>query len=166
MVELGFDPFFVPSGVPNLLKISQKRLTSICLENNDSKQEMPLINIIFISDLTMCTIICTVRTVLWYIMSLAGTLMILISLLTQKWVDGRLSAVSLSSLGKLILSQVQNHVFLTSLPFPENVKDAAKGIFDTVTSDEIENINDMGKALEKNLGLFGILKTCMVSFLL
>ena len=78
---------------------------------------MPLINIIFISDLTMCTIICTVRTVLWYIMSLAGTLMILISLLTQKWVDGRLSAVSLSSPGKLILSQAQNHVFLTSLPF-------------------------------------------------
>lgn len=61
----------------------------------------------------MCVIICTVRTVLWYIMSLAGTLLILISLLTQRWVDGRLSAVSLSSPGKLILNEAKNHVFLT-----------------------------------------------------
>jgi len=89
----------------------------------------------------MCVIICTVRTVLWYIMSLAGTLLILISLLTQRWVDGRLSAVSLSS--------------------PENAVDAVSGLINNVINDEISGLDDMGKLVEKNLGLFGILKTCM-----
>lgn len=35
----------------------------------------------------MCTLIVTIRTVLWYVMSLAGTLMILVACFTDRWLD-------------------------------------------------------------------------------
>ena len=35
----------------------------------------------------MCTLIVTIRTVLWYVMSLAGTLMILVAMFTNRWLD-------------------------------------------------------------------------------
>merc|ERR1712223_1290759 len=50
-----------------------------------------------ISQLVMCTIICTVRTVLWYVMSIAGTLMILVALFTNKWLEGKVSVSNLNS---------------------------------------------------------------------
>ena len=51
----------------------------------------------------MCTIICTVRTVLWYVMSLAGTLMILVALFTNKWLEGHAGLSNfISSVGKLL----------------------------------------------------------------
>merc|ERR1711944_103817 len=42
-------------------------------------------------DVIMCTIICTMRTVLWYVMSIVGTLLILVALFTDKWLDGKLA---------------------------------------------------------------------------
>ena len=45
----------------------------------------------------MCTIIVTIRSVLWYVMSLAGTLMILVALFTNRWLDGTYTASSLGS---------------------------------------------------------------------
>jgi hypothetical protein len=48
----------------------------------------------------MCTCIVTIRTVLWYVVSLAGTLMILVALFSNKWLEGSLSATNLSSSGK------------------------------------------------------------------
>lgn len=47
----------------------------------------------------MCTCIVTIRTVLWYVVSLAGTLMILVALFTNKWLEGTLSPTNLSSAG-------------------------------------------------------------------
>ena len=106
----------------------------------------------------MCTIICTVRTVLWYIMSLAGTLMILVSLLTNKWVEGHLSTVNFESVGKLILKDENKHVLISHL-ISENVADTVSGIFDNVKNGDIDSIQDAGKLAEKNIGLF---KDCMV----
>ncbi len=45
----------------------------------------------------MCTVIVTIRAVLWYVMSLAGTLMILVALFTNKWLEGKNSLSSVSS---------------------------------------------------------------------
>jgi len=86
----------------------------------------------------MCTIICTVRTVFWYIMSLVGTLLILVSLLTNKWVEGQIGPNSLNS--------------------AESVMDTAVGIFNEATSGDIKGVEDLGKLAEKNVGLF---KDCM-----
>ena len=36
----------------------------------------------------MCTIIVTIRTVLWAVMTIAGSLMILVSLFTNRWLIG------------------------------------------------------------------------------
>ena len=36
----------------------------------------------------MCTIIVTIRTVLWAVMTIAGSLMILVSLFTDRWLIG------------------------------------------------------------------------------
>ena len=36
----------------------------------------------------MCTIIVTIRSVLWAVMTIAGTLMILVSLFTNRWLIG------------------------------------------------------------------------------
>lgn len=71
-------------------------------------------------------------------MSLAGTLMILVSLLTNKWVEGHLSTVNFESV--------------------ENVADTVSGIFDNVKNGDIDSIQDAGKLAEKNIGLF---KDCM-----
>ena len=48
----------------------------------------------------MCTIIVTIRTVLWYVMSLASTLFILVALFTNRWLEGTYSASVLTSKGK------------------------------------------------------------------
>jgi hypothetical protein len=45
----------------------------------------------------MCTIIVTIRAVLWYVMSLAGTLMILVAMFTNKWLEGKVGVTNLSS---------------------------------------------------------------------
>ena len=45
----------------------------------------------------MCTIIVTIRSVLWYVMSLAGTLMILVALFTNRWLEGTISATNFGS---------------------------------------------------------------------
>jgi hypothetical protein len=52
----------------------------------------------------MCTIVVTIRSVLWYVMSLAGTLMILVALFTNKWLEGELRATNLQSACKSILA--------------------------------------------------------------
>ncbi|TRY77150.1 hypothetical protein TCAL_00068 [Tigriopus californicus] len=45
----------------------------------------------------MCTIIVTIRTVLWYVMSLTATLLILVSLFTDRWLIGTFSTTSLTN---------------------------------------------------------------------
>lgn len=50
----------------------------------------------------MCTIIVTIRTVLWYVMSLAGTLMILVSLFNNKWLEGTYGLSNLSSKDSIV----------------------------------------------------------------
>lgn len=72
----------------------------------------------------MCTIICTVRTVLWYVMSVAGTLMILVSLFTNKWLQGT-----------------------------PNVSNAVAAL-DTITDTAKNFLDDGQVTLERNVGLF------------
>ena len=50
----------------------------------------------------MCTIIVTIRTVLWYVMSLASTLFILVALFTNRWLEGTYSASVLTSKGEQV----------------------------------------------------------------
>ena len=50
----------------------------------------------------MCTIIVTIRAVLWYVVSLAGTLMILVSLFTNRWL------INNSAVGKVESSVADN----------------------------------------------------------
>lgn len=76
----------------------------------------------------MCTIICTVRTVLWYVMSVAGTLMILVALFTNKWLEGELTPTSLTS--------------------PEGALDAVTGLANNVFDGKVADV------LEKDVGLF------------
>lgn len=76
----------------------------------------------------MCTIIVTIRSVLWYVMSLAGTLMILVALFTNKWLEGELRTTNLAS----------GSGFL----------DAVKGIGSTIMDGDPKNI------MERNVGLF------------
>ena len=71
----------------------------------------------------MCTIIVTIRSVLWYVMSLAGTLMILVALFTNRWLDGTFTATNLGSVRNLektaldVFDSVSNNqVSLTMLP--------------------------------------------------
>ena len=52
----------------------------------------------------MCTIIVTIRSVLWYVMSLAGTLMILVALFTNRWLDGAFTATSFGSINNIAKS--------------------------------------------------------------
>lgn len=86
----------------------------------------------------MCTIICTVRTVLWYVMSIAGTLMILVALFTNRWLEGHLSPGSLTSSVEGALDAVTN--------FGTNVIDG-----------------HLSDALERNVGLFMNCKVCLSS---
>ena len=77
----------------------------------------------------MCTIIVTIRSVLWYVMSLAGTLMILVALFTNKWLEGSISA--------------------------SNMQDSAEGLLNTVTG--IGNTvmdGNIKEAFDNNVGLF------------
>merc|ERR1711937_444287 len=46
---------------------------------------------------TMCTIIVTIRTVLWAVMTIAGSLMILVSLFTDRWLIGKASPDSVAN---------------------------------------------------------------------
>merc|ERR1711944_301967 len=57
-------------------------------------------------DVIMCTIICTMRTVLWYVMSIVGTLLILVALFTNKWLEGKMTAKNLSSVDSFIDSTI------------------------------------------------------------
>lgn len=57
----------------------------------------------------MCTIIVTIRTVLWYVMSLAGTLMILVALFTNKWLD-RSTPTNFKEFGEAAISAGKNLV--------------------------------------------------------
>jgi len=65
----------------------------------------------------MCTIIVTIRSVLWYVMSLAGTLMILVALFTNRWLDGTFSATNLSSV--------------------RNIGETAINVFDSVSNNQL-----------------------------
>ena len=42
----------------------------------------------------MCTIIVTIRSVLWAVMTIVGTLMILVALFTNRWMRGRESGIN------------------------------------------------------------------------
>lgn len=76
----------------------------------------------------MCTIVVTIRAVLWYVMSLAGTLMILVALFTNKWLEGELRASNLQSASGFL--------------------DTMKGIGETIRDGDVKN------ALDRNVGLF------------
>ena len=47
----------------------------------------------------MCTIIVTIRSVLWAVMTIVGTLMILVALFTNRWLQGRETG-RITSVGK------------------------------------------------------------------
>ena len=49
-----------------------RRVSLTCVSQNRQKDKM-------------CTLIVTIRTVLWYVMSLAGTLLILVACFTDRW---------------------------------------------------------------------------------
>ena len=76
----------------------------------------------------MCTCIVTIRAVLWYVVSLAGTLMILVALFANKWLEGEISATNLASAG--------------------NILDTVSGIGQTVADGDLRN------ALTRDVGLF------------
>lgn len=76
----------------------------------------------------MCIMICTVRTVLWYVMSIAGTLMILVALFTNKWLEGRLGVSNLNS--------------------AESALSTLQGLTNTVLDGDVQDV------LERNVGLF------------
>ena len=48
----------------------------------------------------MCTVIVTIRAVLWYVTSLVGTLLILVSLFSDRWMVGTPSLSNVSSGGE------------------------------------------------------------------
>ena len=76
----------------------------------------------------MCTVIVTIRSVLWYVMSLAGTLMILVALFTNKWLEGSIGATN----------------FISS----ENIIDTASDLATKVTDGDFQNL------AERDIGLF------------
>lgn len=76
----------------------------------------------------MCTIIVTIRSVLWYVVSLAGTLMILVALFTNKWLEGQVTGSNFQSV--------------------DGIFQVAKGIGQTVMDGDIKNV------IDKNAGLF------------
>jgi len=80
----------------------------------------------------MCTIICTVRTVLWYVMSIAGTLMILIALFTNTWLEGQIGTT--------------------------NLLNSASGFLDTVS--DVGNQLSKGNIGEVTLRKIGLFKDC------
>ncbi|XP_023342914.1 LHFPL tetraspan subfamily member 2 protein, partial [Eurytemora carolleeae] len=81
----------------------------------------------------MCTIIVTIRSVLWAVMTIVGTLMILVALFTNRWLQGRETG-RITSVGQAMDSfmNIANNV--------ENViKDGEGGL---------------GSVLDKNIGIF------------
>ena len=58
----------------------------------------------------MCMIMVTIRSVLWSVMTIAGTLMILVSLFTNRWLQGP-TETSLEGLGNQVSSKLQFSVF-------------------------------------------------------
>ena len=52
----------------------------------------------------MCTIIVTIRTVLWAVMTIAGSLMILVSLFTNRWLIGGFRVPTDSSSAESVFS--------------------------------------------------------------
>ena len=54
----------------------------------------------------MCTIIVTIRSVLWAVMTIAGSLMILVSLFTNRWLIGGFNIPSNSNSLETIASNV------------------------------------------------------------
>lgn len=83
--------------------------------------------------------IVTIRTVLWYVMSLAGTLLILVAMFTNKWIEGTFQANSLKSLAESsdplgTLSNLGNQV-------ASNINSAVSD----------GNVNDL---IKSNIGLF------------
>jgi len=58
----------------------------------------------------MCTLIVTIRTVLWYVMSLAGTLLILVASFTDRWLHYPRSSSNLFGLGNInnVANQLEN----------------------------------------------------------
>ena len=67
----------------------------------------------------MCTCIVTIRAVLWYVVSLAGTLAILVSLFANRWLEGQISGSNLAS--------------------AENILDTVSGIGQTVADGDYGN---------------------------
>ena len=76
----------------------------------------------------MCTVIVTIRTVLWYVTSLSGTLLILVAMFTNKWLEGHVEASNFNSLDSIV--------------------NTAKGVGTSVLD------GDLSKALTKDVGLF------------
>jgi len=69
----------------------------------------------------MCTMIVTIRTVLWYVMSLAGTLLILVAMFTNKWLEGHFQANILKGDS---LESVGNSLVNLGTQFASNVNSA------------------------------------------
>ena len=84
----------------------------------------------------MCTIIVTIRSVLWYVMSLAGTLMILVALFTNRWLDGTFTATNLGSV--------------------RNLEKTALDVFDSVSNNQVSLTMGLGT---RALKLFECLPT-------
>lgn len=83
----------------------------------------------------MCTIIVTIRTVLWYVMSLAGTLMILVALFTNQWLHGKVTTSNFADAGT----------------FLDTAVDAVNSV--------VDDANNAKHLLEKDAGLFLDCKT-------
>ena len=69
--------------------------------------------------LSMCTIIVTIRSVLWAVMTIVGTLMILVALFTNRWLHGREHMIPRGTGEQLdavlcrSLYYIENHIFST-----------------------------------------------------
>ena len=95
-VLFSFDLFSIRQNVFYFLKMSQHlSINPLCFQ----------------FWLKMCTIVVTIRAVLWYVMSLAGTLMILVALFTNKWLEGELRTTNLQSACKIFLSLLSHFCF-------------------------------------------------------
>jgi len=82
--------------------------------------------------------IVTIRTVLWYTMSLAGTLLILVAMFTDKWLEGKFQLNSIQSLA-------------------DNPLDSATNLFNQAASNINDAVSDGGKVsdlIKSNIGLF------------
>jgi len=76
----------------------------------------------------MCTIIVTIRSVLWSVMTIAGTLMILVSLFTNRWLRGEPPDTSLAGLANNIMGAMGQEPDLGL--FPECKQPQGKLLFE------------------------------------